>query len=329
MNRPEGSEPGATSKLFKTGIRPLFITGPTAVGKSAVAQQLAETIDGEIISVDSMQVYRGLDIGTAKPSLAERRRVPHHMIDVVDLAESFDAARFVQLARRAVLDVQGRGRVPVVCGGTGLYFKAFLEGLGRAPGADWNLRAELEATPVPELLGELEGRDPVTFAKIDKKNPRRLVRALEVIRLTGQPFSAQRRAWMTIPESLPTCPGFFCLTRARDDLRRRIDARVDDMFARGLVEETNRLLARGLEQNRTALQAIGYRQAVEHLRGIRSLAETITVVKQRTWQFARRQMTWFRRQLSVDWMALSPEDSASAAAARVAAQIRRTDSKKL
>ncbi len=134
---------------------------------------------------------------------------------------------------------------------------------------------------------------------------------------------------MTIPESLPTCPGFFCLTRARDDLRRRIDARVDDMFARGLVEETNRLLARGLEQNRTALQAIGYRQAVEHLRGIRSLAETITVVKQRTWQFARRQMTWFRRQLSVDWMALSPEDSASAAAARVAAQIRRTDSKKL
>ena len=287
--------------------RPILLAGPTASGKSAVALRLAEQLGGEIISVDSMQVYRGLDIGTAKPSSAERARVPHHLLDVADLTESFDAARFTRLARTAVAEIQTRDHVPILCGGTGFYFKTFLEGPGPAPPADDALRAELTATPLAELLRELEARDPEAFQKIDRKNPRRVVRAVEVIRLTGQPFSAQRAA--PVPSDQPDAPRFFCLTRASHDLHARIHARVDEMFQRGLVAETERLLARGLAENPTAMQAIGYRQVVEHLRGERSLAETIELVKIRTRQFARRQMTWFRRQAHVQWLAESSSES--------------------
>ena len=216
--------------------RPLFLAGPTAVGKSAVALALAERLGGEIISVDSMQVYRGLDIGTAKPSAAERARVPHHLIDLVELTEPFDAAKFVTLARQAAAETTARNRLPIFCGGTGLYFKAYLEGLGEAPPTDKKLRIELEATPLAELLRELEHRDPVTFAKIDRQNPRRVVRALEVIRLTGEPFSAQRAEWTPSSILHPQSSRFYCLTRVVEDLHARINARVDEMFAAGLVE---------------------------------------------------------------------------------------------
>ena len=249
--------------------RPVLIVGPTAVGKSQIALQLAEQLGGEIISADSMQVYRGLDIGTAKPSSAERTRVPHHLIDICDLAQSFDAAQFARLAHRAVAEIQSRGHVPILCGGTGLYFKAFLEGLGEAPSADSKLRAELESTPLEKLLEELRERDPVTYEKIDRKNPRRVIRAVEVIRLTGQPASIQRADWTSRHSSLVT-RHFYCFTRQPADLHARINARVDAMFARGLVEETRELLKRGLAENKTAMQAIGYRQVVEHLRGERS-----------------------------------------------------------
>ncbi len=295
----------ARSRLF--ALRSIRIAGSTAVGKSAVALALAERIGGEIISVDSMQVYRGLDIGTAKPSIEERRRVRHHLIDVVDLTEPFDAARFSTLARAAVADIRQRGSVPILCGGTGLYFKAFLEGLGEAPPANAALRDELEAAPLPELLRELEKKDPVLFARIDRHNPRRVVRALEVIRLTGAPFSAQQSRWN--PQRAQGAEPFFGLTRASDDRRARIDARVDAMFASGLVGETEQLLGRGLANNKTALQAIGYRQVVEHLRQERSLEETIALVKRRTLQFARRQMTWFRRQFRLDWLDCPPQAS--------------------
>ncbi len=285
--------------------QPLFLAGPTAVGKSAVALALAEQLDGEIISVDSMQVYRGLDIGTAKPSAAERARALHHLIDVAELNEPFDAAKFVVLANQAVAEVQSRGRVPIFCGGTGLYFKAFLDGLGQAPPSDEKLRAELEATPLPELLRELEQRDSATFARIDRQNPRRVVRALEVIRLTGIPFSKQRAEWKSKVQS-PRSEVVFALTRQPADLHARINLRVDEMFAAGLLEETRRLLERGLEQNRTAMQAIGYRQVVEHLRGERSLSETIELVKIKTRQFAKRQMTWFRKHGKPQWIELQP-----------------------
>ena len=287
---------------------PIFLAGPTAAGKSAVALALAEKIGGEIISVDSMQVYRGLDIGTAKPSRTEREHVPHHLIDVVDLTEPFDAARFVSLAQKAVVEIQSRGHTPIFCGGTGLYFKAFLDGLGDAPPADAALRAELEAAPLPALLLELEQNDPATFAKIDKKNPRRVVRAVEVIRLTGKPFSAQRSDWGTQNSKLKT-KNCFGLSRSAADLHARVNVRVEEMFRLGLVDETRQLLKHGLEQNRTAMQAIGYRQVVEHLRGEHSLPETIELVKIKTRQFAKRQMTWFRRQLRLDWIALEMDES--------------------
>ena len=298
--------------------RPLLLAGPTAVGKSDIALRLAEMLGGEIVSVDSMQVYRGLDIGTAKPPPAARARVPHHLIDVVDLADPFDAAQFVARANRAVAEIQGRGRLPILSGGTGLYFKAFLAGLGQAPPSDAALRAALEAAPLPELLRELAERDPATYERIDRRNPRRVIRAVEVIRLTGQPFSAQRADWQHAtrnPQPAANCIG---LARSPADLHQRIEVRVDAMFRRGWVAETEQLLRRGLDRNRTALQAIGYRQIVEHLRGERSLPETITLVKIRTRQFAKRQMTWFRRQLPLSWIALEPQGSAEAVAKAIA-----------
>ena len=330
--------------------RLILLAGPTAVGKSEIALRLAEQLGGEIISVDSMQVYRGLDIGTAKPSPADRARVPHHLIDILDLTEAFDAAQFARRAHRAAAEIRSRGRVPILCGGTGLYFRAFLEGLGDAPSADAKLRAELEALPLEKLLAELRECDPETYTRIDRKNPRRVIRAVEVIRLTGKPFSAQQSRWGEIssgsrgadipvrgftghsgpvstevgavspPPGLATgkspepadknlsLTDMIVFTRSPADLRARINARVDAMFAHGLVQETRELLRRGLEQNQTAMQAIGYRQVAEHLRGERSRAETVELVKIRTRQFARRQLTWFRARKSTEWMELKPDE---------------------
>ena len=301
-----------------------FVAGPTAVGKSEAALGLAERIGGEIISVDSMQVYRGLDIGTAKPSLGERARVPHHLVDVCDLHASFDAARFVWLAEQAVAEILARGRTPVFCGGTGLYFKALLEGLGEAPAANSELRTELEAASLASLLDELRERDPAAYGKIDRQNPRRVIRAVEVIRLTGKPFSTQKSRWSECsrepllakdagsPGASPRQPAasrLICFTRASADLHARINSRVDEMFSRGLVDETRELLKHGLAENKFAMQAIGYRQVVEHLRGERDLAGTIELVKVRTRQFARRQLTWFRRHGNCHWLQLNPGDS--------------------
>jgi tRNA dimethylallyltransferase len=287
---------------------PIFLAGPTAVGKSEIALLLAEKTGGEIISADSMQVYRGLDIGTAKPSPAERARVPHHLIDICDLTENFDAAQFIRLAQKAVGEIQSRNHVPIFCGGTGLYFKAFLSGLGEAPATNPELRAKLEAASFESLLHELHEHDPMAYEKIDKQNPRRVIRAVEVIRLTGKKFSEQRAEWKSKIQS-PKSENFFALTRQSEDLHARINARVDEMFRRGLVAETEQLLKRGLAQNKTAMQAIGYRQVVEHLRGERPLAETIELVKSRTRQFAKRQLTWFRRQLDPEWIGLKPDEA--------------------
>ena len=305
--------------MEKANLQPVFIAGPTATGKSAVALALAERIGGEIISVDSMQVYRGLDIGTAKPTTAERARLPHHLIDICDLREAFDAAQFVRLAQKAVEEIQARGRTPVFCGGTGLYFKAFLEGLGEAPPADEKLRAELEAAPLEKILDELRERDPATFERIDKKNPRRVIRAIEVIRLTGKKFSEQRAEWESASRITHHASPMLCLIRAPGDLQTRINTRVDEMFSRGLVEETRHLLKHGLNENKTAMQAIGYRQVVEHLQGERNLAETIELVKIRTRQFAKRQLTWFRRHGNCQWIESKPCETVEETLARIIA----------
>jgi tRNA dimethylallyltransferase len=286
---------------------PVFIAGPTAVGKSEIALLFAEKIGGEIIAADSMQVYRGLDIGTAKPSAEERKKIPQHLIDVCDLTENFDAAQFIRLAQKAVEEIQSRNKIPIFCGGTGLYFKAFLSGLGEAPATNPELRAELEILPFEELLRELKGRDPTAYEKIDKQNPRRVIRAVEVIRLSGKKFSEQRAEWKTEAKSQKP-EVFFCLTRNISDLHARINFRVDEMFRCGLIAETEQLLECGLAENKTAMQAIGYRQVVEHLRGARNLTETIELVRSRTRQFAKRQLTWFRRQLDAEWIELKRDE---------------------
>ena len=201
-------------------------------------------------------------------------------------------------------------KFPIFCGGTGLYFKAFLEGIGEAPPADATLRAELEAMPLAQLLEELRERDPAAYETIDRKNPRRVIRAIEVIRTTGKPFSSQRSSWNAQPA---TGSKLLLFTRSAADLRRRIDVRVDEMFRRGLVEETRELLKHGLTDNKTAMQAIGYRQVVEYLRGDRTharvLAQTIELVKIRTRQFAKRQLTWYRRHGNCQWIELQPEET--------------------
>jgi tRNA dimethylallyltransferase len=285
----------------------LFLGGPTASGKSRVGFLLAERLGGEIISVDSMQVYRGLDIGTAKPSPEERARVPHHLVDILDLNETFDAAQFAALAKIAAADILKRGRTPIFCGGTGLYFKALLEGLGEAPDSNPVLRAELEKCPLEELLLELQARDPETYERIERKNPRRVIRAVEILRLTGQPVTSQRARWETGPGENTV---FFAgLERNPDDLKRRIDLRVDAMFAQGLEAETRRLLGLGLEANRVAMQAIGYCQVVEYLRGGLSREDTIALIKQRTRKYAKRQRTWFRCQARVQWFPVASDES--------------------
>jgi tRNA dimethylallyltransferase len=302
-----------------TNLSPIFIAGPTAVGKSEVALLLAEQLGGELISVDSMQVYRGLDIGTAKPDAAELKRVPHHLLDVADMSEPFDAARFVQLAEAAVAGIQMHGRIPIFCGGTGLYLKAYVDGIGEAPPSDASLRAELERAPLSTLLLELEQHDPTTFERIDRNNPRRVIRAVEVIRLTGRPFSEQRANWSHTSLAIRQTPVFICLAREPGDLHARINARVERMFARGLVAETRRLLEHGLAENRTAMQAIGYRQVVEHLRGERPLRDTIELVKIKTRQFAKRQLTWYRKHAAAEWLEVKVDESPEHTAGRVLA----------
>lgn len=323
MTRPSSSDGAPVSDPARPASRlqPILIAGATATGKSEIALRLAERLGGEIVTVDSMQVYRGLDIGTAKPTTAERARVPHHLLDVAGLTEGFDAARFLVLANAAVNEITARQRVPILCGGTGLYFKAFTEGLGEAPPSDPELRATLEQTPLATLLAELQERDPALHATIDQKNPRRVIRALEVIRLTGKPFSKQRSAWQP-PHSALRTPHYFGLSRSAEDLRQRINRRVEEMFRQGLVEETRQLLREGLVQNPTAMQAIGYRQVVEHLQGERPLAETIELVKIRTRQFAKRQITWFRKYAPATWIELSDEASLDAAVEQIVAQVK-------
>ena len=290
---------------------PVFIAGPTASGKSAVALEVAQRLKGEIISVDSMQVYRGLDLGTAKPSDEERAAVPHHLIDILDLTQSFDAASFVACMESITQKIKR----PIFCGGTGLYFSAWLEGLGDAPQANATLRTELEAMGLETLVAELLEHDPATHETIDRQNRRRVARAVEVIRLTGKPFSEQRAEWTgQVP------PNFFLVERDREDLRQRIDTRVDVMFAAGLVAETCSLRL-ALEGNPVAQQALGYRQVIGHLNGEQGLPETVGLVKSRTWQFARRQMTWFRKLHGSHTLAVPANEPVAETAQRLIEQL--------
>lgn len=296
----------------------IYITGATASGKSALAMRLANTLGGEIISVDSMQVYCGLNIGTAKPSAQEQNEIQHHLIDVAQLSEAFDAAQFVSLAQQALKLIWKRGRVPIFCGGTGLYFRALIEGLGESPPSDESLRDELALMPIESLVAELRIKDPEAAKQVDLKNPRRVLRAIEVIRLTGRPYSEQRIGWNNVdkaPQNL------FCISREVDVLNQRIHKRVDEMFNQGLVEETQTLIKKGLRNNRNACQALGYRQVLDLLDGKLDLENVVHQVKTKTRQFAKRQRSWFRNQMKCKFLEWPDEENLNSFSEQLLAKI--------
>ena len=296
----------------------IYITGATASGKSALAMRLANTLGGEIISVDSMQVYCGLNIGTAKPSAQEQNEIQHHLIDVAQLSEAFDAAQFVSLAQQALKLIWKRGRVPIFCGGTGLYFRALIEGLGESPPSDESLRDELALMPIESLVAELRIKDPEAAKQVDLKNSRRLLRAIEVIRLTGRPYSEQRIGWDNVDKAPQN---FFCISREVDVLNQRIHKRVDEMFNQGLVEETQTLIKKGLRNNRNACQALGYRQVLDLLDGKLNLENVVQQVKTKTRQFAKRQRSWFRNQMKCKFLEWPDEENVNSFSEQLLAKI--------
>ncbi len=289
------------------------LVGPTAVGKSAVALELARHIGAEIISADSMQVYRGMDIGTAKPSAEERQGVPHHLIDICNVGEVFDVKRFVELAKARIEEIRGRGKEVLVVGGTGLYVRALQHGLFEGPPRDPQIRAKLELMSADTLFDELQRVDARTAGQIDRHNPRRLVRALEVFYLTGKPISEMQTQWARESRGDGI---LLCLNRERDDLYKRIEQRIDHQIAAGWVDEVKRLLEQGLDRNPSAMQAAGYRELVAHSRGESTLAETVTLIKARTRQLARRQLTWFRREAGLNWLEIGRTEPPTETASR-------------
>jgi tRNA dimethylallyltransferase len=313
--------PSPISGLRPHVAGPLHLTGPTASGKSAVGIELATRIGAEIISLDSMAVYRGMDIGTAKPSAAERTIVPHHLIDIVEPWEDFSVAQYLDRAQEAVAAIQSRGRQPLFVGGTPLYLKALLRGLFSGPAADWIFRSELAEVARQEGSAELHRRlaaiDPVAAAKLHPNDTRRLIRALEVFQRTGRPISEQQQQFDEPPSA--DHPPVFVLDWPRDQLHRRIDKRVDAMFAAGLVEEVRGLLAMDRPLSRTAAQAVGYREVVAHLKGESDLATTIDLVKRHTRQFAKRQLTWFRSLPECRWVPVGDSFDPGGVAERILA----------
>jgi tRNA dimethylallyltransferase len=274
--------------------------GPTAVGKTEIAIAVAEACGGEIVGADAFQVYRGLDLLTAKPSPEDRARVPHHLVGSVDPGEAFNAGRYLEAALPILANIQSRGKIPVITGGTGLYLRALTRGLAELPPSDPVLRADLSATPLPALLARLERLDPQAAASVDRHNPRRVARALEVCLLTGKPFSTFRQEWETAP--LPFHG--VLLERDRAELCERIDRRTTAMFQQGVVEEVRAAIEAG-DIGPTAQQVIGWREIGALLRGELDEAGCIAALRQATRRYAKRQLTWFRREPMLTSVSLS------------------------
>ncbi len=290
----------------------IAIVGPTAVGKSALALDLAETFAGEIVSADSRLIYRGMDIGTAKPSAAERARVPHHVIDVADPGEAFALVTYQHLAFQAIAEIHARGKLPVLVGGSGLYVRAILDGLNiPRVTPDLARRAELERESVGELYVRLQQRDPLAAAKIDPRNKRRVIRALEVCENAGKPISEMQT------RQAPNYRIFrIGLTLPRDELYARINTRVDAMMSAGLVDEVRALLTRGYTKDTPAMSGLGYRQIAAYLAGEISREEAVRLIKRDTRRFVHHQYSWFRlNDVRIHWFEATPAHAADIRAA--------------
>ena len=281
----------------------VVITGATATGKSALSIALAESIDAEIINADSMQVYRGMDIGTAKITVDERQGIRHHMLDVLDVNQDSTVAWYQSDARAAIDEIHSRGKNVVMVGGTGLYIKAVIDELNfpdTDPMVRHTLNKEAEQLGIDAMFERLERLDPAAALAIDRANLRRIIRALEVIEITGKPFTANlpRQESVRYPHAQQ-----FGLVMDRDDLSERIDVRVNSMFEQGLVAEVQKLISEGLLQGRTAQRALGYSQVISYLHNELSLDAAIEETKRATRQYARRQETWFSRDSRIKWIA--------------------------
>ena len=282
----------------------LVICGPTASGKTRLAVELALRHGGEVVSADSMQIYRGMDIGTAKPTAAEMQGVPHHMLDVADPREDYSVARYVEAASACVDDILARGKRPILAGGTGLYIESLLAGLEFAPftgGQRALLRARAQAEGLESLYAELRQVDPRRAAKLHANDEKRILRALEVYYETGETITDHDARTGAIP------PRYEALTLAlnyaeRDWLRARIDLRVDEMLAQGLEGEVRTLLAGGVPPGATAMQAIGYKELAAALREGRTIRDGAEEIKLRSRQYAKRQLSWFRRNREAKWL---------------------------
>jgi len=300
-----------------------FIVGCTASGKAPVARELARRLGGQIVSVDSMKVYRRMDIGTAKPDAAARAEIPHHCIDIVEPSEHFSVARYVEHADRAIEQIASAGDVVLAAGGTGLYAKALSEGLFEGPGADAELRARLKARAQREglaaLHADLARADPQAAERIHPNDEKRIVRALEVHELTGEPISTLQQQWGS---SAPRHDCVFIgVRRDKADINARINARVRRMIEQGLRDEVAGLLAEPAGLSRQAAQALGYAEMTDHLRGRCSLDEAVERIKINTRQFAKRQRTWFRRFPNVNWIDVETDAPPGAVAEAATAYI--------
>lgn len=273
-----------------------FVAGPTASGKSAAALHLAQLLNAEIVSLDSMAVYRGMTIGTAKPSTADQQSVRHHLIDIADPAQDFSVTEFVRLAQDAANNIVSRGLIPLFVGGTGLYLRSILRGMFEGPEADWDLRTRWEALAIqhgPEWLhAELVKRDALTAQRLHPNDMRRLIRAIEVFELTGKPLSEDQHHQPLPLGDRPAC--VVWLQPPRPWLHHRISNRIDQMMDQGWLEETRLLLESEPPPGRTARQALGYQELIQHLAGKLSLEKAVDLMKISTRQFAKRQHTWFR-----------------------------------
>lgn len=292
---------------------PRAIVGPTASGKTEAGALVSARLDGEVVACDSMTIYRGMDVGTAKPTEEERSLVPHHLIDVAGPTEPFSVARYQELARQAIAGIRERGHLPILVGGTGLYFRAVVDAL-EIPGTDRTLRGAIElegrAIGAARLHARLAAFDPEAAVKIDPENLRRTVRALEVAALTGRLFSSFAGAWERYPPERVVAAG---VRLAPEALRARIEVRVRAQYEGGLVEEVRGLVERGFEPLLTASQAIGYLEVVGYLEGRHSLDEAAEVTTRRTKALARRQTAWFRRDPRIRWFDAGAEGAAGIA----------------
>lgn len=294
----------------------LVIVGPTAVGKTAVSQILAEELNGEIISADSMQVYRRMDVGTAKPSVSEQKKYHYHLLDVVDPLETFSAAEYQRLARHAITEISKRQSLPILVGGSGLYVRAAIDRLDFPAGtvesrSRTDLELELQEKGPDFLYNKLKEVDPVATTNIHPRNVRRVIRALEVMSEEKLKFSTLQQKWSK-RESIYDLI-MFGLERDRNELYQKIEERVDAMLKRGLIDEVKSLIKIDQRKHLTSTQALGYKEIIAHLDGEISLDRATELIKQRTRRFAKRQLTWFRRDPRVHWIDLNKKTDLQAA----------------